>query len=203
MKKLTLAFFIFCASTAVSFGQSARLDFFGVNKIDIGAVQLQWTMSAGSTCFRMELQRSRDGERFQTIYTYPGVCGDSDSAVSYSWVDAQALSYSLSYYRLKLGETEFSEVKPIDLDAALANEDMTLSPNPASDLCRLRFRNPKRKEAVIHIYNSNGNLIGFENLGTASSFDLQLLGYKAGIYFVQLRLGEAEALEAKRLLVLP
>ena len=81
----------------------------------LGFVQLDWTMSAGNTCEGIDIYRSLDGSNFETVGTIPGICGDINSPVPFSWTDHSAPELTTVYYRLRLGLNGFSSVQRIDL----------------------------------------------------------------------------------------
>lgn len=90
------------------FSQSPRIARFSISPVNDNKLIVNWTMTAGSTCPTVEVQRSNNGRDFETVYYYPSICGNSDKEESYNWIDANPKLYSINYYRIKLTEREFT-----------------------------------------------------------------------------------------------
>ena len=109
----------------------------------LGFVQLDWTMTAGNTCEGIDIYRSLDGSNFETVGTIPGICGDINSPVPFSWTDQSAPELTTVYYRLRLGLNGFSSVQRIDL-RYLVSRAQWVYPVPAVDRCTLLLQQAHR-----------------------------------------------------------
>ena len=77
-------------------------------------IHLSWTFTSGSQCNGTRIFRSNDGERFEEIGRIPGICGASDTPVTYSFTDSLPFPNTINYYRLELGNQGFSTAFAID-----------------------------------------------------------------------------------------
>ncbi len=76
-----------------------RLKFFEVHATAQG-VKVHWQTASETNNAEFALERSTDGENFETIYTLPGA-GNSEVMLNYSYRDQDELESGIYYYRLK------------------------------------------------------------------------------------------------------
>lgn len=72
---------------------------FSVTQVDSTA-QVNWTIGPGNTCSDLMIQYSTDSVTFNTIYEYPGICGNTNSSQSYTWVHLNPNCGTRSFYRV-------------------------------------------------------------------------------------------------------
>lgn len=84
-----------------SFNLSAQtvVESFSVTQVDSTA-QVSWTIGPGNTCSDLMIQYSTDSVSFNTIYEYPGICGNTNSSQSYTWVHLNPKCGTRSFYRV-------------------------------------------------------------------------------------------------------
>lgn len=75
------------------------------------------------------------------------------------------------------------------INNVIANKSIKLFPNPASDQVTVHFDATKYGDAVINVYNTNGQIVKREKVTIASglnSFKVDVSGLNAGNYFVRI-----------------
>lgn len=124
-------------------------------------VQLKWETATETNNRGFEIQRSKNGNEFNTIGFVSGN-GTTSQKVSYSFVDKAAQSGKF-VYRLKQmdfsGAFEYS--KSIEVDLSTPKEFSLLKnfPNPFNPTTNLSFALPVESEVTLSVYNSVGQLI--------------------------------------------
>ncbi|MFT6165716.1 MAG: hypothetical protein ACJAV5_000944 [Vicingaceae bacterium] len=197
MKKL-LFFCVLTFTQILTFGQSERLLRFSAVPIDNDKKALvRWTMAAGSTCLDAVVERSRDNISYQEIYLYPGICGNEDSAQSYSWIDPNPLRISTSFYRLKLDGIEFSFVSEFNFNSNLGEDGVFLFPNPSGGVFNLEFTNPTKEKFDIFLFKPDGTLIFTDDNLSGDSYYGNFSEFPTGIYFLKVALQNKDSRTVK------
>ncbi|CAG5076380.1 T9SS type A sorting domain-containing protein [Parvicella tangerina] len=156
------------------------------------SVHLFWTTASEVNNDYFEVQRSADGEHFETILTVKGA-GNSTTVIDYMEADLSPLD-GISYYRLSQvdfdGTSHYSNVVVVNFDfPSGADPNMDVYPNPAQkeDL-KLSLQNFKGQEILIVVRDIMGaehfskvKVIENDNEIIAISLDQHL---PAGTYFV-------------------
>lgn len=197
MNKFLLTSLILLSSLC-SFSQSTRVIRFDVIPTDEDKKALiRWTMDAGSTCLDFVVERSADNLNFQEVYFYPGVCGDEEEEVSYSWIDPSPIQFTTSYYRLKLDQIEFSLVSELILSSRLGGKEILSYPNPSNGAFTIEFLNPKRQAFTISVFSPHGIKI-FEEKETSGNFrDFNLPELERGVYYINVNFEDASSFATK------
>jgi len=138
---------------------------------------LTWTLAHQEALKHIEVQKSVDGIRFETMTIQPlqiNVTGN------YSWDDA--MPKPLQYYRLKITDMDGSYFySPISLIQRKA-ESIHYYPNPVGEHMTIAH-NTALKGATISIYDVAGKLIHFVSIDQGSSSTaLKLKGIADGLY---------------------
>jgi hypothetical protein len=181
--------------TSPCIGQSISLDAFTVSANSNNEVVLNWTMSVGAICTSPQLQRSRDNKNFTTFYTYPGVCGSSAEAQSYQQVDNDPILYAVSYYRIKLSESEFSEVKSVNLQSELKNAEVIIAPNPAVGQITIKCRKELGEQFDLQVFDRQGKLVMEREALPNREQLINLLSLKSGTYSMVLRFNTGKEIQ--------
>ncbi len=185
MKKLLL-FCVLIFTQILAFSQSERLLSFSVVPIDNDQKALvKWTMSAGSTCSDVVIERRGSASDFQEIYVYPSICGDADSAISYTWIDPNPFKKFTSFYRLKLDEIEFSLVSEFNFNSKLGDNKIVIFPNPNDGFFTVDFANPDNEKYNIIIFKSDGAQIFSEENLSGKSYSGKLSFLNDGVYILR------------------
>jgi len=80
-----------------------------------GDVYLSWSIIAGSSCNGIQIYRSIDSINFSQIGDIPGVCGSVDFTQTYDFTDNNPVKNKVNYYRLELGNQDFSQIVSIEI----------------------------------------------------------------------------------------
>jgi len=118
---------------------------------------LRWTFKSGSFCDGMRIGRSSDGLIFEQLAEIPGICGNPQSAYTYSFADSLALPNAVNYYRLELGNYGFSEVLPVEFLKPGKNGFVVIQ--EAGGLSQIVFDNQPGRTGKAVIYSASGKRI--------------------------------------------
>ncbi len=162
---------------------------FDLELLEGDKVLLEWATAWEQDNNYFEIQRSTDGNRFETIGSVGGQ-GTSNSINDYKFID-EAPFYGRNYYRLLQidydGTTDLSEVRSLIID----NEtlpDVIAYPNPTKDITTLRVVTPFEVDATVEIVNAAGQVLEVIMIeaGTNSQ-QIDLTKYQAGFYFLNIK----------------
>lgn len=148
---------------------------------------LNWVTQTEINNDYFTLERSEDGQNFQSIATIQGA-GNSNDVRSYQHLDHD-LSENLYYYRLKQtdynGSFTYSEVIAIESGIGQA-PSMQIYPNPSSDgSANLVLKNLPDGAAQLKVTNTVGQLVDFQSLnGQDENQMLRLEHLPSGMYLI-------------------
>ncbi len=186
--------FLFLILSFSLLGQSSRIQSFQLERTEQLEVIVKWTMSPGSTCQALEVQRQFPNGEFSTVYTYPSVCGNATEAISYTWIDEQVNSYSKHHYRLKLDEAEFSKVLQVDLLSQLKEKKIAAYPNPSNGEFRVAIRNVGQLNFSVYVFSQSGKL-EYEKIGHKGfEADVKLSPLNSGMRYLKVEFENSEVL---------
>ncbi len=122
-----------------------------------GVVDLNWSTSTEINNDYFEIERSANGQNFESIIKIEGA-GNSSSIIDYFERDIKPLN-GISFYRLKQtdynGNYTYSEVIPINISNN--KPDFNIFTNPTSaDNIKVSFNNFKGSEVLLVIRDMNG-----------------------------------------------
>ncbi len=158
---------------------------------DVTAVQygdsilLNWTLTAGNTCFDMYLQRSSDGSAFETVYAVGGVCGGVDDQY-YDYIDSETLRSGVLYaYRItgSLNTYVSDTVALTFVDAG--NQEVFLHPNPVNDVLHVTIDNAFTPAFLYEVYTLHGKRISIGQ-SAQNTFNLDAGDWLAGTYILKI-----------------
>jgi trimeric autotransporter adhesin len=157
-------------------------------KVKNSQVALTWVTASELNNKGFEVQRSRDGQVFETVLTRDGQ-GTTNATTTYNEVDRKPLN-GLSYYRLKQvdldGTSSYSSLVPVNF---LNSGDVTMYPNPVEDLLNINVGGSAEGMTAV-ITDMTGRLISTRKLGADSKLDMT--GLQAGTYLVTVGEGDAK-----------
>jgi hypothetical protein len=161
------------------------LSFFKGVKTQEKEVTLSWATVSEINAQSFEVERSFDGNNFETIGTI-NAAGNSNSLKNYKWVDAN-LNASKVYYRLRQFDFDgkFEVFSTIVVNMNQTNEKVTASPNPFNNSLVLGYQFEEGVEYSITLSDIRGFQIHNKTLvpsTTSLSQELDLSGLKSGIY---------------------
>lgn len=147
-------------------------------------ILLDWQTASESNNSHFEIEKSKDGNRFEKIGTVEGK-GSTTERQDYTFTDKNP-TVGLNYYRLKQvdfdGEFEYSK---ISVTAFERQKEITFFPNPTST--ELIIEGTWEGEVDILIYNLRGQLIKEISRSLAEGYILVNVNDLAkGTYHVQL-----------------
>jgi len=153
-------------------------------------IQLTWETASETENQGFEVERSREGKKWETLGFVKGV-GTTVETQSYEWTDSKPYSQELNYYRLKQidfdGTTEYSAIIVTEIKSDL--DKITIAPNPANDFLNLQLEGIE-KDARIEIYNSSNQLVKSLTVQrNYSSIDLNISDLPSSIYWVIISTG--------------
>ena len=193
--KYTFFFSFLLILSGYLFGQSARVLRFNAEASNNNkSVLVTWTMNAGSTCPSLSVEKSLNGKDFFEVYLYPSVCGSSDEALSYSWVDPSPSVYAKSFYRLNLDDIEFTVPVELDLQSLLADDNVLVFPNPSNGNFTIELRNQKSLDFDVEIFSSIGLLVFKKETCKGSSLKVNLANQIRGAYTLRITFSNKETI---------
>lgn len=161
---------IFRDLTAVQFGDS---------------ILLNWTLTAGNTCFDMQLKRAKEDLVFSEIYSVAGVCGGADDQF-YDFIDSESLRSGTRYaYTVTASNDTYSSdtVTLTFIDAG--NNDLFIFPNPADAAFTITVDNRYTPTFLCEVYDMRGTLC-WVGQRSQNEFTLDIAGWLPGPYLVKI-----------------
>lgn len=151
-----------------------------------GQVRLSWVISGGNTCSGIVIQRSGDGQFFETIGEIDGICGSPDVDIPYVFLDTEPLPGQLNYYRLELGTQGYSSAVSIEF-VPLNGQGYAVKYNPVSKVATVYFDNDANNKFSYRLFTVSGHQI-YEGAGNGSQISIDLSGYASMMYLLKLNL---------------
>ncbi|WP_299452679.1 pre-peptidase C-terminal domain-containing protein [uncultured Microscilla sp.] len=176
-------------------------------KLRKNKVFLNWLTSSETNLREYEVQRAVSGGKFRTIATVTAK-GNPDTPALYDFIDNDLpVGEEFVYYRLNAinqdGTHGYSPMVEININT-INKLNLKLSPNPtvAGKDIQLTFNAPKAGTATLNISNMMGVRLTTQSIQTRAAknvLTLDTTGLKAGVYIVQVVMGEVR--EAKKIIV--
>ena len=160
---------------------------------------LSWTTSSEINNDFFEIERSKDGDLFQSIGIVRGN-GNSTSLINYTYADLSPYS-GISYYRLAQsdfdGRKTLSNVAFLNMkEKAYGISNLQIFPSPVQDKLTVLFNSDLKTNALITIYNALGNIIFKEKVMVNKGDNLlrysNLEQLESGIYFLNMTLDDGQ-----------
>lgn len=147
-------------------------------------IVLRWVISGGNQCAGTTMFRSEDNDVFSRIGQIDGICGNTDSDETYTFVDSTANANEVNYYKLEMGQQGFTTVVQLFFEQ-FGENDVLVSPNHTEGPIRILFSNPNKEPTDLTILDRSGKPI-ITRKATGSEFNLDLVGLRTGIYYFHL-----------------
>lgn len=148
-------------------------------------VLMYWTIDSGPTCNGITVWHSSDSINYEEIGNIGGVCGSSSAATPYNFTDKSPLLNSVNYYKLRLGYTQFTEVKTITIKYTEPGK-LYVYPNPSINQAKIEFNNDRNKQFSLTVTNSIGNVIYKKEDVIESEIFLDTSSWNNGSYYITL-----------------
>ena len=157
-----------------------------------GRVQLNWQTAREVNNDYFRVERSLDGETFETIGMVQGN-GTTDATTDYRFVD-EAPAAGINYYRLTQtdydGTSETFAVRSVTMGT---KGDATVFPNPVRESVTVAFPD-EVSDADLQVHDLSGRLVLRQNCsGLQAELDLSAL--QAGTYLLRMNTGTALTVE--------
>ncbi len=158
-------------------------------------VLLTWTTSSEQNADKFNVQRSIDGDNFETIGSVKAA-GNSNIRKNYNFTDANInQNMGRIYYRIQSvdldGRSKVWDIRTVKLRADVYT--LNIVPNPAQDVVRISVAALVSANTQLNIYNIMGQSVYSQNFtpaaNTPNNFEVDLSAYSKGIYQVVVRSG--------------
>lgn len=159
---------------------------FSAKTFESNQVKCEWTTASEVNNDFFEVQRSADGQNFETIGLVDGT-GSTSSYSNYFFTDAVPLQ-GLNYYRLRQndfdGNFEYSEIVKVEV----VSELYSVYPNPVKEKYYLKLDEAdKSGTQIIQLHNTLGKIVFSRRVGeNEKSVELDRAGFPAGSYFLSI-----------------
>lgn len=163
------------------------------------AVSLNWKTEVEINALKFEVQRSFDNVSFKTIATVAGITGGA-TAKTYSFVDNNNTSKTISYYRIKIvkqSEINYSDIRTVK--GIAVKSEMSIYPNPSVGNARITLSDVSEPTRVQLLDNS-GRLVKTVMLNNTNTVELN--GLVKGAYMVRIIGSVSGNTEVKKLTVI-
>jgi len=162
--------------------------------------KITWASATEENSSHFEVERSSDGITFEMI----GIVAANGNTVtnqSYVLLDEKPLQ-GIGYYRLKMVDLddtfEYSNVVSVSFNKKNNEIQLSISPNPATDVVHFAISKDEINNAIIEIHSITGQLI-FQKMvnknDTNPRFDWNTEGAVKGIYIATLTSGNERRME--------
>lgn len=118
-------------------------------------VLISWTTSEGFTCEDMTVVGGTDSTKPEVIHVYPGLCGEEDKEVAYSYLWENPPLNQTIYLQMDLGTFGYSSWISVKVQSISNGESMVI-PNPVTDISDIIFQLNNANTADMKIYSDDG-----------------------------------------------
>jgi hypothetical protein len=149
-----------------------------------GNVTMHWSTASEHNNAYFTIERSMDALNWENMTSSAGA-GNSTQLLQYNWMDTEPIR-APRYYQLKQtdfdGAFTYSELVYVK-DCSLADNSLTILPNPASEYVQLSLSNGKIKS--FQVMDSRGQVVAEQSFEDQTSFyDLGISSFQQGVYLV-------------------
>jgi SdrD B-like domain/SprB repeat len=165
---------------------------FGLNRMQNNTVKIDWTAAPEATLYLYTVERSADQADWREV---GGLTGKQDwrQPSSYTLTDDKPLE-GMNYYRIRRSEVRgfsgYSFIKAIEIRAATnAIDNVTATPNPVSDMLRIKNTIPVDVDMTVQLLSPEGRWLHTINIprGTLRTVELPVSELPRGLYFIQIQ----------------
>lgn len=151
---------------------------------------LLWTTKAGFSCSDIKIEHSTDTTSFETIYTWPGICGATTLEIDYTYEVPNLSPGIFHYFKLNLGFYGTSSI--IKIFVPLQAKTALVVPHPANIESLLIYNLESGETADISILNSQGIQVYSDLNYRSNTLSLKDLGISKGIYYYTVTTGSKQ-----------
>lgn len=155
MKSILLILFF-----AVTTSASAQSLFKDLTVVQFGdSMLINWTLTAGSTCFDMHLKRAGQDTEFEDIFTVGGVCGGASDQY-YDYVDNQNLVSGTTYQYFVSASNGIYTSETVEILYVNAGDmQLFVYPNPTQTAIQVTVDNSFTPSFFVELFSVEGKLI--------------------------------------------
>jgi hypothetical protein len=154
-------------------------------------VLLRWTFRGGSLCDGTRIERSADGLVFNQVGEISGICGSTDDAITFTFIDSFPLPNTVNRYRLELGNYGYTSTLPVEFLKINENGFVVLS--NLSGQTEIIFRNTPGRTAEAIIYSSDGKRLSSMSVD-GERISLPHGRFPSGVYLLMLAFSDNTSL---------
>jgi hypothetical protein len=152
------------------------------------AVRLQWTTENESSTAYFNIERSIDGQNFETIGK-AGAKGAASNAYKYVDQNAGKQSSALVYYRLKIVDTDGGTTYSSIISFTLGNATtFNIFPNPVKEVLKVELSLSKGDDVQVQVTDMQGRVVYSRERFLDSGLhqiDIEVKGWPAQTYSVK------------------
>lgn len=157
------------------------------------SVFLRWTFRSGSLCEGTRIERSADGLFYNEIGEIPGICGNPETSVTFTFTDSLPVPNTRNYYRLELGNTGFTTALEVEF---IPSGDQGYTILYSDQGAELSVENPPGRKGKVSILDISGKRID-SYIFDQRRIALTLKPAIKGIYLFMLRYENGAGLSGK------
>lgn len=163
--------------------------------------KLDWRVSEAENVRDYEVQRSADGQLFETIATLPSACNNCGQLeMDYTYTDSHPFSGN-NFYRIKEtdygGLVSYSEIRVVVFDNTLSG--ISIGPNPANKYVQLFSLDASRKYSIT-LYSINGVELKKEVVTNRNTCVIKTENLPAGAYVISIETETGRAQKIVRIM---
>jgi hypothetical protein len=148
-------------------------------------IRLNWTIIGGNTCNGTLIQRSPDGNSFETIGEIAGICGSPEVDVPYVFIDENPEANQTNYYRLELGSQGFTTPLKVDF-FPLNDAGYSLILDKHNSEATIYFNNPNQLPTAYQLFTLDGKIKATDET-TDAKIIIHLGGLPAQLFILSIR----------------
>ena len=155
MKSILLILFF-----AVTTSASAQSLFKDLTVVQFGdSMLINWTLTAGSTCFDMHLKRAGQDTEFEDIFTVGGGCGGASDQY-YDYVDNQNLVSGTTYQYFVSASNGIYTSETVEILYVNAGDmQLFVYPNPTQTAIQVTVDNSFTPSFFVELFSVDGKLL--------------------------------------------
>lgn len=194
MSALKKIIFVLGLALAISVNAQSRIYNFQTLPLT-DSVRITFTVLQGSVCAGWEVWKGSDSLNLQPIYMYPGLCGNVNFSIAYSYTDMSPNKLTPNFYQVRIPPSDYSIVKRVDIGASFSN--MLIYPQPVEDQLNIRINDRKNYYYEINICDRYGRKKGFASGDAVEKISVNVSSFPEGVYPFYIILGDGSTYRGK------
>jgi len=122
-------------------------------------VIINWTIKKGSSCIGIGIFRSTNATDYEVIGEIKGVCGSTEFAQAYHFIDENPIKNKTNYYVLEMGFSGKTAPALAVQFVDVGTNKSKVIPNPLSGFGRIYFENPNNEYHTLSIFDAIGKRV--------------------------------------------